>query len=81
MFKLFSYLPLFSSLTSDTSPPLEAVLGKIRYCFTQYNYSQSLDLINTFLPQFADFIPLYLEKINVQIAQLDWEGAVETAKR
>ncbi len=71
----------FFLLYSSETTPLDAILGKIRHCYDKYNYSQALDTINLYSTRYPNFIPLYIEKINVQIAKLDWDGAVETAKR
>lgn len=65
---------------SDT-PSLDAILGRVRYYTLRYSYAHSLDIINSALVNIPACLPLYVEKLKVQLALHDWDGAVETAQR
>ena len=79
-YKYLSIVCLISSCSSDP-PPLYGILGKIRFSLLKHKCAAALDIINTYSAHHTDFMPLYLEKIKVQVALADWEGAMETAKR
>lgn len=72
----------FSSIYySTTGPPLIAVLGKARHHTLSYQYIQAVDVLNTSLVSMPSSLPIYLEKMKLQLALHEWDVAVEIAER
>ena len=63
------------------TPPINALLGKARYNSVRYKYSHALEVLNSALQLYPNFLPALTEKITVQMAKQEWEAAVETARR
>ncbi|XP_071943351.1 tetratricopeptide repeat protein 21B-like [Antedon mediterranea] len=63
------------------SKELEALLGKTRFLVMRHNFSGALEVINQAVVAFPGCIPALIEKMRVQLAQGDWEQALDTANR
>ena len=61
--------------------PLLGVLGKARYHFNNYQYIQAIEVINSALIPMGTCIPLYIEKMKIELALNEWDVVIETAKR
>uniref|UniRef100_A0A8C8SR38 Tetratricopeptide repeat domain 21A n=1 Tax=Pelusios castaneus TaxID=367368 RepID=A0A8C8SR38_9SAUR len=52
-----------------------------RYFMMQQNYSGALEVVNQIIVNFSDFIPAFILKMRLFLAQQDWEQTLETALR
>ncbi|CAM2105157.1 unnamed protein product [Caretta caretta] len=57
------------------------MMGKARYFMMQQNYSGALEVVNQIIVNFSGFIPAYILKMRLFLAQQDWEQTLETALR
>ncbi|XP_027691709.1 tetratricopeptide repeat protein 21A isoform X1 [Vombatus ursinus] len=64
----------------DTKDVL-GLMGKANYFMMQQNYSGALDVVNQITVTFCDFIPAFILKMRLFLAQQDWEQTVETGQR
>nr|XP_033787611.1 tetratricopeptide repeat protein 21A [Geotrypetes seraphini] len=58
-----------------------AIIGKTKYFMMQQNYSGALEVINQIVVNFPSFIPALSIKMNLFLAQQDWDQSLETAQR
>ncbi|XP_033124188.1 tetratricopeptide repeat protein 21B-like [Anneissia japonica] len=63
------------------SKELAAMLGRTRLLMMRCNFSGALDVVNQAVVSFPGSIPALIEKMRVQLAQGDWEQALDTANR
>ncbi|XP_032656726.1 tetratricopeptide repeat protein 21A [Chelonoidis abingdonii] len=57
------------------------MMGKARYFMMQQNYSGALEVVNQIIVNFSGFIPAFILKMRLFLAQQDWEQTLETALR
>uniref|UniRef100_K7FAA7 Tetratricopeptide repeat domain 21A n=1 Tax=Pelodiscus sinensis TaxID=13735 RepID=K7FAA7_PELSI len=57
------------------------MMGKARYFMMQQNYSSALEVVNQIIVHFSGFIPAFVLKMRLFLAQQDWEQTLETALR
>ena len=77
---LLPLLMMYITIRLQT-PPIDALLGKARYNTVRYKYSHALDVLNSALQLYPNFLPALIEKVTVQLAKQEWEAAVETAHK
>ncbi|XP_072455055.1 tetratricopeptide repeat protein 21A isoform X4 [Notamacropus eugenii] len=64
----------------DTKDVL-GLMGKANYFMMQQNYSGALEVVNQITVTFFNFIPAFILKMRLFLAQQDWEQTVETGHR
>ncbi|XP_043833873.1 tetratricopeptide repeat protein 21A isoform X1 [Dromiciops gliroides] len=64
----------------DTKDVL-GLMGKANYFMMQQNYSGALEVVNQITVTFLNFIPAFILKMRLFLAQQDWEQTVETGHR
>uniref|UniRef100_F7FMX1 Tetratricopeptide repeat domain 21A n=1 Tax=Monodelphis domestica TaxID=13616 RepID=F7FMX1_MONDO len=64
----------------DTKDVL-GLMGKASYFMMQQNYSGALEVVNQITVTFFNFIPAFILKMRLFLAQQDWEQTVETGLR
>ncbi|XP_039379982.1 tetratricopeptide repeat protein 21A isoform X5 [Mauremys reevesii] len=57
------------------------MMGKARYFMMQQNYSGALEVVNQIIVNFSGFIPAFILKMRLFLAQQDWDQTLETALR
>ncbi|XP_074140493.1 tetratricopeptide repeat protein 21A isoform X6 [Sminthopsis crassicaudata] len=64
----------------DTKDVL-GLMGKANYFMMQQNYSGALEVVNQITVTYFNFIPAFILKMRLFLAQQDWEQTVETGNR
>ena len=59
----------------------EALFGKSRFYLYRYDFGHAMDVVNQAVAGHEGFVPALIEKMKLQLAQQDWDQAVETAQR
>ncbi|XP_036378258.1 tetratricopeptide repeat protein 21B [Megalops cyprinoides] len=73
-------LRYFDSGMSD-SKNVFGLMGKVRYFTGKQNFSGALEVVNQIIASHPDFLPALTLKMNLFLAQQDWEQSLDTASR
>lgn len=65
----------------SSAVPITAVLGKARCHALHYQYIQAVEVINPAIISNQSCLPLYIEKMKIQLALNEWENVIDTARR